>query len=581
MPLRPHPPVIGNSLPASDHILLNNNNNLPVALADPFIHPLAGPLPVPQLQQFGLQLGGPLAATRFNVQSVGLLLVQQFDFQSLTPLLSLAVPQFDLQPVGPFLAQQFNKQVAGPLPAPQFDLQLPAALAGPMLAPQIDAQHPLEHLALPVAASQAALFAASLVALADPAMPPVGHETSHPVPTAPVVVPTIALTTANGSIVIKKIFSDKRTGETFLELNYLGGGTFGDVYEVVDKQGDVSAFKASAIKAKDCMIRQEAIFLQEIKGSDHVVEFLGEVQSEVGRCLRFEMCLSRDFSKLLKKRGRLTVDECRYFGQQLVEGVSYIHSKSIIHRDLKLANVLLGPGMVVKIADMGWAMWRAPDVTGLAGTVAYAAPEVIKGEGHDYPVDVFSLGVIMFEMVAGWRPNITTKTKVNGPLDRHFKTKAFPEIIYAKKFLKRALDLKAKDRASLEELYDHNFLQRGSCPTTLPESVFDVAPRFGNKGDEAVSDGQGSADEEAEPPTKMKAKAERRDKGKAKRAASQSQSDNQGSIDKKGKPLTKKETDKERRDKGKQVKRQKADPKELTDEELDEEARLRSTMRRS
>ncbi|MBP9838498.1 MAG: serine/threonine protein kinase, partial [Proteobacteria bacterium] len=94
---------------------------------------------------------------------------------------------------------------------------------------------------------------------------------------------------------------------------------------------------------------------------------------------------------------------------QIVNGVCYAHGKGIIHRDLKPANVLLNKRGEVKLADFGTARMVGMDTsitqTGqVIGTPDYMSPEQIRGENLDTSCDIYSLGILAYELVTGNRP---------------------------------------------------------------------------------------------------------------------------------------------------------------------------------
>ncbi|CDJ63516.1 Aurora kinase, putative [Eimeria necatrix] len=99
------------------------------------------------------------------------------------------------------------------------------------------------------------------------------------------------------------------------------------------------------------------------------------------------------------------------FFAQLVNGLHCVHSSGIIHRDLKLENLLLTKGNILKIADFGWC----GSIVGhnrsysFCGTLDYLAPEMVKGQGHDWRVDLWSLGVLLYELLDGRPPFQSTR----------------------------------------------------------------------------------------------------------------------------------------------------------------------------
>lgn len=118
---------------------------------------------------------------------------------------------------------------------------------------------------------------------------------------------------------------------------------------------------------------------------------------------------------LLKKRKRLTEPESAFYMLQLIEALKYMHGLRVIHRDLKLGNLLLDNDMNVKICDFGLATTLAFDgerKKTICGTPNYIAPEILEGKtGHSYEVDIWSLGVILYTFVFGKPPYETADVK--------------------------------------------------------------------------------------------------------------------------------------------------------------------------
>ena len=113
-------------------------------------------------------------------------------------------------------------------------------------------------------------------------------------------------------------------------------------------------------------------------------------------------------SYLKAKPGRkLKEDEGKYIFKQVVDGIYYLHSKNIIHRDIKLENLLLDENKTLKIIDFGFSICVKNDqrINNFCGTPTYMAPEIVsKKEYFGAPVDVWALGVLLYVLLCGTFP---------------------------------------------------------------------------------------------------------------------------------------------------------------------------------
>jgi len=107
---------------------------------------------------------------------------------------------------------------------------------------------------------------------------------------------------------------------------------------------------------------------------------------------------------LLEKTPRLPVSRTVDILMQVCAGLSYAHGHGIVHQDIKPANIFVQPDDRVKIVDFGLACSPGAMDCGLKGTIFYAAPEAIDGEAVDERADVYSLGIMAFEMITGQKP---------------------------------------------------------------------------------------------------------------------------------------------------------------------------------
>ncbi len=111
---------------------------------------------------------------------------------------------------------------------------------------------------------------------------------------------------------------------------------------------------------------------------------------------------------LMRERGRLSPEETVDIATQACEGLEYAHRHGVIHRDVKPGNLLLNPDGVVKLADFGIAKAaedsRITQIGSVVGTAAYLSPERARGQDATPSADVYSLGVVMYQLLAGRVP---------------------------------------------------------------------------------------------------------------------------------------------------------------------------------
>ena len=121
------------------------------------------------------------------------------------------------------------------------------------------------------------------------------------------------------------------------------------------------------------------------------------------------MCLTLGGSLLaiVNKFGALPEEATRRYTRQILAGLEYLHFNSVIHRDIKAANVLVDRNGVCKLADFGTAK-KVHELNSqknsMTGTVNWMAPEVIKQEKYGRAADIWSVGCTVYEMITGQPP---------------------------------------------------------------------------------------------------------------------------------------------------------------------------------
>ncbi|EIE77696.1 hypothetical protein RO3G_02400 [Rhizopus delemar RA 99-880] len=135
-----------------------------------------------------------------------------------------------------------------------------------------------------------------------------------------------------------------------------------------------------------------------------IVQLYCTFQNQMNLYMVQEYVIGGELFRHLRKAGRFTGDTARFYAAEIVLALEYLHSKDIIYRDLKPENILLDSRGYIKIADFGFAKKVQDRTWTLCGTPEYLAPEIIQSKGHSKSVDWWSLGILIFEMMAGHPP---------------------------------------------------------------------------------------------------------------------------------------------------------------------------------
>lgn len=189
---------------------------------------------------------------------------------------------------------------------------------------------------------------------------------------------------------------------------------------------------------------------------------------------------------MLKKRRRLSEPETQYYMLQLLDALRYLHSKRVIHRDLKLGNLFLTSDMVMKIGDFGLATVVKTDgerKKTICGTPNYIAPEILfdTKHGHSFEVDMWSLGVIMYTFLIG-RPPFQTKDVKTIYKNIKANKYEFPSTVdispMAKDLIESLLTSRPDMRPTIAEARLHRWFNVNNIPKHIPVTALECMPRF-------------------------------------------------------------------------------------------------------
>lgn len=164
-------------------------------------------------------------------------------------------------------------------------------------------------------------------------------------------------------------------------------------------------------------MQHEVKILLKLNRHPNVVKLFETFETGRHILLVMELCAGGDLLNYVRKRKKLDEIAAKYLFKQLIEGLGYLHSKNVLHRDIKLDNILLDGKGMVKIADFGVSKEVKPDeiMREQCGTPAYIAPEIIKDRGYTgFKADLWSAGVVLYAMLYG-----TVPFKANNMQDLH------------------------------------------------------------------------------------------------------------------------------------------------------------------
>jgi len=189
----------------------------------------------------------------------------------------------------------------------------------------------------------------------------------------------------------------------------LGTGAFGRVrfvtHMATGKHYALKTLKKAAIikmKQVDHIMSEKQIlsemshpFIVNLHGTFHDHQYIHMV---------LEYVVGGEFFTHLRKAGRFDNDQSCFYASQITAIFEYCHSKNVVYRDLKPENILISADGYVKLTDFGFAKVIEHRTYTLCGTPEYIAPEVLLNKGHGKPVDWWTLGILMYEMIVGYPP---------------------------------------------------------------------------------------------------------------------------------------------------------------------------------
>ncbi|KAJ4790029.1 Serine/threonine-protein kinase ATG1 [Rhynchospora pubera] len=275
----------------------------------------------------------------------------------------------------------------------------------------------------------------------------------------------------------------RRVGEYVLGKQ-IGSGAFSVVWQGLNKKEDIVAVKEISLERLNKKLRDSLLSEVSILRRVHhpnIIALLDSIHDHDRHTifLILEFCPGGDLSSYILRRPRLPEPTAKHFMRQLAAGLQVLRANNVVHRDLKPQNILLSTNhetATLKIADFGFAKSLNPSSMAetLCGSPLYMAPEVMQLHKYDAKADLWSLGVILYQLVTGRTPynganqiqllqNILKSNELTFPPDVTLSPHC---IDLCTKLLRR----NPVERLTVEEFLNHPFLVDNTSDRSLRTS---------------------------------------------------------------------------------------------------------------
>jgi serine/threonine protein kinase len=223
-------------------------------------------------------------------------------------------------------------------------------------------------------------------------------------------------------------------GARYRVVGALGKGGMGEVYRAYDRELKVEvALKVVCGDQEAAMARfRREVALARKVTSPNVLRIYDLQEHNGVRFLSMEFVDGEDLAAIMRREGRIELGAALTIFRQICQGLAAAHAQGVVHRDLKPANVLVDKKNGARVADFGLAHSVGDSgmtATGaVVGSPAYMAPEQVTGDPTDERSDIYSLGIMLYQLVAGETPFQAPSTHTVMEMRLHKKAKPLREV---------------------------------------------------------------------------------------------------------------------------------------------------------
>ena len=256
-------------------------------------------------------------------------------------------------------------------------------------------------------------------------------------------------------------------------ISIIGEGAYATVYKVRDRRtGGFFAMKLMVLKGEPEQIKciKQELLISSKLDHPNIISLKDVIFDKPNLYLFYDLCESGTLSDYVQSSNYDLFFAIKLF-IQILYGLAYLHDNNVVHRDLKLDNILISSDNIVKIADFGLSKARNDDqpLTTICGTILYMSPEILLGEKYDgKKADLWSIGIILYSLLFKCFPwNTDTEKDQNEVFadvrnqiliaDIRFPHEDIPNELF--EILESLLDATPENRGDPLEILDKEYLK--------------------------------------------------------------------------------------------------------------------------
>jgi len=263
----------------------------------------------------------------------------------------------------------------------------------------------------------------------------------------------------------------------------ISSGSFSTIYQGIHNltKNIVAIKKINNNRKLQKYIDNEIKIMSNLKNTN-IVELYKSASKDNYIYLILEYCEKGDLSSYLKKN-ILTEKDTNTIFVQIVNGIEYLHNNEILHRDIKPHNILIDRNNNIKICDFGFACYYSKIDNSLCGSPFYMAPEMLRREIYDIKIDIWSLGILLYQLLTNQIPYMSKTIKelvVEQDTIDIVVSSVFDISIECINLLNGLLQLQPKLRYNYQDLFNDKWIVGTSQPIEIPKRNVDTEPIFNN-----------------------------------------------------------------------------------------------------